>query len=149
MATAQLEVCPVVGTSNTILPPSHPDVDFDQDGLVCPVTKATTTHHHNLHKHPGISGADPKDGAESCPALQKIVSQPEQQAMDEAICPVVGTVSSVLPPEHPSLKDKNDSDVCPVTNAKLGDHKDKIHEHPTVADAPKGAVCPVVGKSAK
>ena len=143
------EVCPVVGTSNTMLPPSHPAVDLDKDGLVCPVTKATTTHHHNLHKHPGIAGSDAKQDAESCPALQKIVSRPEQQAMDEAICPVVGTVSSVLPPEHPSLADKNDTDVCPITNAKLGDHKDKIHQHPKVDDAPKGAVCPVVGKAAK
>ncbi|KAI9871389.1 MAG: hypothetical protein M1823_008462, partial [Watsoniomyces obsoletus] len=77
--------------------------------------------------------------AESCPALQKIVSRPEQKAMDEAICPVVGTVSSVLPPEHPTLANKSDSDVCPVTNAKLGDHRDKITQHPSVADAPKGA----------
>ena len=86
--------------------------------------------------------------AESCPALQKIVSQPEQQAMDEAICPVVGTVSSVLPPDHPSLSTSNDSDVCPKTNAKFGDHKDKIMQHPSVEGAAKGAVCPVVGKSA-
>jgi hypothetical protein len=149
MATATLEVCPVVGTSNTMLPPSHPSIDLDKDGLVCPVTKATTTHHHNLHKHPGISGSDTKMDAESCPALQKIISRPEQKAMDEAICPVVGTVSSVLPPEHPTLANKSDSDVCPVTNAKLGDHRDKITQHPSVADAPKGAVCPVVGKAAK
>jgi hypothetical protein len=149
MATATLEVCPVVGTSNTMLPPSHPDVDLNKDGLVCPVTNATTTHHHNLHKHPGLPSKDAKQDAESCPALQKIVSQPEQQKMDEAICPVVGTVSSVLPPEHPGLEGKKDSDVCPVTNAKLGDHKDKIMVHPKVADAPKGAVCPVVGKKAE
>lgn len=148
MATAALEICPVVGTSNTMLPPSHPDVDLNKDGLVCPVTKASTDHHHNLHKHPGIKASETKQDAEACPALQKIVSRPEQQAMDEAICPVVGTVSSVLPPEHPSLKNKNDSDICPVTNAKLGDHKDKIQQHPSVADAPKGAVCPVVGKKA-
>ena len=89
MATAQLEVCPVVGTSNTMLPPSHPAVDLNKDGLVCPVTNATTTHHHNLHKHPGIKSSDMKMDAESCPALQKVVSQPEQQAMDEAIWLVI------------------------------------------------------------
>ena len=87
--------------------------------------------------------------AESCPALQKIVSRPEQQALDEGICPVVGTVSSVLPPDHPSLASKADEDVCPKTNAKLGDHKGKIQQHPSVADAAKGAVCPVVGKAVK
>ena len=70
------------------------------------------------------------------------------KAMDEEICPVIGTATSVLPPDHPSLSGKNDSDVCPVTNAKLGDHKGKIHEHPSVDGAAKGAVCPVVGKSA-
>ena len=112
------------------------------------MTKATTDHHHNLSKHPGIPAGDSKEGADSCPALQKVVSRPEQQAMDEAICPVVGTVSSVLPPDHPSLASKNDSDICPVTNAKLGDHKDKIQQHPSVKDAAKGAVCPVVGKAA-
>ena len=68
--------------------------------------------------------------------------------MDEEICPVIGTATSVLPPEHPSLSGKKDEDVCPVTNAKLGDHKGKIHQHPSVDNAAKGAVCPVVGKSA-
>jgi hypothetical protein len=145
MATATLEVCPVVGTSNTMLPPSHPSVDLSKDGQVCPVTKASTDHHHNLSKHPGIASSS--NNAEECPALQKIVSRPEQKAMDEEICPVVGTATSVLPPDHPSLKGKNDSDVCPVTNAKLGDHKGKIHQHPSVEDAAKGAVCPVVGKA--
>ncbi|KAI1619654.1 hypothetical protein EDD37DRAFT_202409 [Exophiala viscosa] len=140
------EVCPVVGTTNTVLPPQHPSFDADQPGLVCPVTKATTDHHHNLHKHPGIfDNSSDLSNAGACPALSKIVSRPEQQKMDEAICPVVGTVSSVLPPDHPSTADAKDGDVCPVTNATLGHHKGKVHIHPSVENAPKGAICPVVG----
>ncbi|EXJ59737.1 hypothetical protein A1O7_03884 [Cladophialophora yegresii CBS 114405] len=111
---AATQVCPVVGTTNTVLPPKHPDFDINQPGQVCPVTKATTDHHHNLSKHPGIfDSSSDLSNADNCPALTKIVSRPEQQAMDEAICPVVGTVSSVLPPNHPSTKE-----------AKEGDQKD-------------------------
>lgn len=34
------------------------------------------------------------------------------------VCPVVGTTTSVLPPDHPSY-DVNDPEArCPVTNAK-------------------------------
>lgn len=144
------QVCPIVGTTNTVLPPKHPEFDLNQPGLVCPVTKATTDHHHNLSKHPGIfdSSSDDLSNAESCPALTKIVSRPEQQAMDEAICPVVGTVSSVLPPNHPSTADAKEGDVCPVTNATLSHHKGKVHEHPSLASASKGAICPVVGLKA-
>ncbi|EXJ85102.1 hypothetical protein A1O3_05777 [Capronia epimyces CBS 606.96] len=146
------EVCPVVGTTNTVLPPKHPDFDSNQPGLVCPVTKATTDHHHNLHKHPGLfdpSAAAEHPNADSCPALSRIVSRPDQQAMDEAICPVVGAVSSVLPPNHPSTATANDGEVCPVTNATLAHHKNKVHPHPSLETAPKGAVCPVVGASAR
>ena len=140
------QVCPVVGTTNTVLPPKHPEFDMNQPGLVCPVTKATTDHHHNLHKHPGIfESSDDLSNAESCPALTKIVSRPEQQAMDEAICPVVGAVSSVLPPNHPSTENAKEGDVCPITNATLSHHKGKVHPHPSIENAPKGATCPVVG----
>jgi len=143
------DVCPVVGTTNTFLPPKHPDFDMNQPGLVCPVTKASTDHHRNLHKHPGIfDNTSDLSNAEQCPALTKIVSRPEQQAMDEAICPVVGTVSSVLPPNHPSTENAKEGDVCPVTNAQLGHHKGKVHAHPNVANAPQGATCPVVGATA-
>ncbi|KAJ4506283.1 hypothetical protein HRR75_007138 [Exophiala dermatitidis] len=148
------QVCPVVGTTNTVLPPKHPDFDMNQPGLVCPVTKAKTDHHHNLHKHPGIfetpvTEDDKLPNAAACPALSKIVSEPEQQKMDEAICPVVGAVSSVLPPNHPSTAEAKDSDVCPVTNASLAHHKNKVQPHPNLETAPKGAVCPVVGVPAK
>lgn len=146
-------VCPVVGTTNTVLPPKHPNFDISQPGQVCPVTKATTDHHHNLHKHPGIfnndSASNDLSNAAACPALSKIVSLPDQQALDEAICPVVGAVSSVLPPNHPSTAEAGDNDVCPVTNARLGHHKDKVQPHPNLETAPKGAVCPVVGRAAK
>ncbi|KEF62392.1 uncharacterized protein A1O9_00364 [Exophiala aquamarina CBS 119918] len=148
MATKD-EVCPIVGTTNTFLPPKHPDFDMNQPGLVCPVTKASTDHHHNLHKHPGVfDNASDLSNAEQCPALTKIVSRPEQQAMDEAICPVVGTVSSVLPPNHPPTENAKEGDVCPVTNAQLGHHKGKVHAHPSVANAAQGARCPVVGATA-
>lgn len=140
------EVCPVVGTTNTILPPRHPEFDMNKPGLVCPVTNATTDHHHNLHRHPGVfNSSEDLSNAESCPALSKIVSRPEQQALDEAICPVVGTVSSVLPPHHPSTADAKEGDVCPKTNATLSHHKGKVHQHPNVDHLSKGAVCPVVG----
>ena len=143
---AAAEVCPVVGTTNTVLPPKHPDFDLTKPGQTCPVTKATTDHHHNLSKHPGIfDSSQDLSNADNCPALSKIVSRPEQKAMDEAICPVVGTVSSVLPPNHPSTENAKEGDVCPVTNAKFEHHKGKVHSHPDVTTAAKGAVCPVVG----
>lgn len=144
------QVCPVVGTTNSVLPPKHPDFDINQPGLVCPVTNASTDHHHNLSKHPGIFNSSSEDlsNAESCPALSKIVSRPEQQAMDEAICPVVGTVSSVLPPSHPSTANAKEGDVCPVTNATLAHHKNKVHQHPSLEAVAKDAVCPVVGQRA-
>ena len=35
------------------------------------------------------------------------------------VCPVVGTTTTVLPPDHPSY-DPNDTEArCPVTNAKV------------------------------
>ena len=147
---AAAAVCPVVGTSNTVLPPSHPEFDLSQPGLTCPVTNATTDHHSALHlvKHPSTqipSGANPNDAA-SCPALKKIISEPEQKKLDEAVCPVVGPVSSVLPPDHPSVEGK-ESEVCPVTKASLGSHKGKVGKHPVVdvksVEERKG--CPVVG----
>jgi len=142
------QVCPVVGTTNTVLPPAHPDFDATRPGLVCPVTKATTDHHHHLHKHPGIAvDNSTTTTAAACPALSRIVSQPEGQALDEGICPVVGAVSTVLPPGHPQPRD--DDAACPVTNATLGHHRGKVHPHPSLDAAPKGAVCPVVHQAAK
>lgn len=145
MATAT--ACPVVGTTNDVLPPNHPDVDLTKDGQKCPVVGATTDHHHNLHKHPPVQIEGAKAGpiATECPALKKVVDQPKSKAMDDEICPVVGTATTVLPPDHPSTADAKEGDVCPVTKATVGHHKSKIHEHPNVQAAEKGAVCPVAG----
>src|SRR4051794_35979619 len=111
MATTTQQVCPVVGTTNTVLPPSHPDFDMNTPGLVCPVTKATTDHHGILHRHPGIL-ANTNLSAEACPALKETIDSPKNKALDEAICPVVGPVSTVLPLNHPSID--SGADVCPV-----------------------------------
>ncbi|PVH75455.1 hypothetical protein DL98DRAFT_518642 [Cadophora sp. DSE1049] len=145
MAT-NAQVCPVVGTTNTILPPSHPDFDASKPGLVCPVTNASTDHHHQLHKHPGLPSDISDKDAKSCPALKDQINNEENKALDEGICPVVGPVSTVLPPDHPTPKDG--AEVCPVTKATLKHHKDKVVSHPSVEGAAEGAVCPVVGKKA-
>jgi hypothetical protein len=142
------ERCPIVGTTNSTLPPSHPDVDLSIPGQTCPVVGATTDHHHNLHKHPSVSipeGKEPGDAA-ACPALKKVVEEPQSKAMDDQVCPVAGSVTTVLPPDHPSTEGKSDEAECPVTHAKVGHHKGKVMEHPDVAAAGEGAVCPVVGK---
>lgn len=140
-ATAQ-RVCPIVGTTNITLPPSHRDFDMDTPGLVCPITKATTDHHHVLHKHPEIP-TDTNLSSEACPALKESMNSPQNKTLDEGICPVVGPVSTILPPDHPSID--AGAEVCPVTNASLKHHTNKVHPHPKIEDSPEGAVCPVVG----
>ncbi|PSN72449.1 hypothetical protein BS50DRAFT_252393 [Corynespora cassiicola Philippines] len=140
MATAS--ACPIVGTTNDVLPPNHPEVDLDKDGQTCPVVGAKTDHHHNLHKHPNIAIEQGSPIATECPALKTAVQQPKAQAMDDAICPIVGTATTILPPDHPAMKE---GETCPVTKATVGHHKDKVHSHPSVQAAEKGAVCPVAG----
>lgn len=81
--------------------------------------------------------------AASCPALKNTIDNEENRKLDEGICPVVGPVSTVLPPDHPTPKDGDD--VCPVTKATLKHHKGKVVGHPSVEGAAEGAVCPVVG----
>ncbi|MGI4850616.1 MAG: hypothetical protein ACRYGR_01565 [Janthinobacterium lividum] len=95
---------------------------MDEPGLVCPVVGASTDHHKNLSRHPGIPGATSQNlsDASACPALKKSVKQPEEQALDEALCPVVGSASTILPPDHPSMINNKDGDICPVTKATLG-----------------------------
>ncbi|KAK4112516.1 hypothetical protein N656DRAFT_789670 [Canariomyces notabilis] len=140
--------CPVVGTTNSTLPPSHPDIDLSQPGLVCPVVGATTDHHHNLHKHPNvpIPPDHPAGDASACPILTgKVVNDPKSKEMDDSVCPVVGTATTVLPPDHPSTEGKEDEAACPVTKAKVGHHKGKLVAHPDVSHAKEGAVCPVAG----
>ena len=138
--------CPVVGTTNSTLPPDHPEIDLNEPGQTCPVVGATTDHHHNLHKHPQVpipAGRSAHD-ASACPALTgRIVNEPTSRAMDDEVCPVVGTATTVLPPDHPATEGKGDEEVCPVTKAKVGHHKGKLHGHPDVKG--KEGVCPVAG----
>ena len=88
-----------------------------------------------------------------------------QSLKDDEVCPVIGPATTVLPPDHPSTagaKEVSQSlagyqntpeimlttlqgDVCPVTKATVGHHKNKVHEHPSVQSAQEGAVCPVAG----
>jgi hypothetical protein len=146
-ATNNPEVCPVIGTVNTTLPPTHPDIDLSKPGQVCPVVGAKTEHHHNLHKHPSVTtheGVQAND-ALSCPVARSLASQPKSQAMDDGVCPVVGPATTVLPPDHPSTSGKSQDAECPVTKAKVGHHLGKVMQHPSVEGAPAGAVCPVVG----
>ncbi|PSR99078.1 hypothetical protein BD289DRAFT_361607 [Coniella lustricola] len=151
---SQPGVCPVVGTTNSVLPPSHPEVDLSKPGQTCPVVGAKTEHHSNLHKHPSVPvPSDAKTGATSadaqrCPALRSVVEEPQSQKMDDQVCPVVGPVTTILPPDHPSTEGKADDAVCPVTKAQMGHHKGKVSGHPDVSHASAGAVCPVVGATA-
>ncbi|KAI0473542.1 hypothetical protein GGR56DRAFT_647904 [Xylariaceae sp. FL0804] len=147
MASAQ--VCPVVGTTNTTLPPSHPEVDLNKPGQTCPVVGAKTDHHHNLSQHPSVSAdgpISPSTGsfdAQACPALKGVVNEAKSKEMDDQVCPVVGPVTTVLPPDHPTTEDKADGAECPVTKAKVGHHKDKVVVHPKVENS--SGSCPVTG----
>ncbi|OTB08723.1 hypothetical protein M426DRAFT_316742 [Hypoxylon sp. CI-4A] len=149
---ASAEVCPVVGTTNHTLPPAHPDVDLSKPGQTCPVVGAKTEHHRQLHQHPAVPGSEVQSAttktvgsadAQACPALKSVLNETKSKEMDDRICPVVGSVTTVLPPDHPSTANKSDGDVCPVTKAKVGHHKDKVVVHPHVEGA--SGVCPVTG----
>jgi hypothetical protein len=94
--------------------------------------------------HPPVSSAS--STATSCPVLKNTVNEPEAQKMDDALCPVVGTATTVLPPDHPDMAKAGKEDVCPVTKATVGHHLNKVVTHPSVEGAENGAVCPVTGK---
>lgn len=145
MASAQ--ICPVVGTTTSVLPPNHPSFNADDSSLRCPVTNATVQHHEDIHKHPASNNI-PNDSieamdAQSCPALKKVTSV---GSVKEETCPVVGPVSAYLPPDHPNPADAKEGAVCPVTNAKLEHHAGKVYSHPKVMGDIK--LCPVAGPSA-
>ncbi|KAI0176399.1 hypothetical protein GGR52DRAFT_540790 [Hypoxylon sp. FL1284] len=147
---ASAEVCPVVGTTNHTLPPSHPDIDLSKPGQTCPVVGAKTEHHSKLHQHPSIAGDEAATtktvgsaDAQACPALMGVLNEAKSKEMDDRVCPVVGPVTTVLPPNHPSTATHADGDVCPVTKAQVGHHKDKVIVHPAVEDS--SGVCPVTG----
>jgi hypothetical protein len=140
--------CPVVGTTNSTLPPSHPDIDLSKAGQTCPVVGAKTEHHGNLHKHPSVSDNPTTEStgssdAQACPALKNVVNETKSKEMDDKVCPVVGPVTTVLPPDHPTTQGKTDEAECPVTKAKVGHHKDKVVMHPSMDKA--SGVCPVTG----
>ncbi len=139
MTTQNANVCPVVGSSNTVLPLNHPS--YDPSTLqACPVTNATTEHHQNLVPHPNTNG---DSDANACPVLHPETSSVKESAPTDAVCPVVGPVSSTLPPHHPTV---TEGEVCPVTNATLKHHLGTVSVHPNVGNAPPTATCPVVGK---
>lgn len=145
-------VCPVVGTTNTALPPNHPDVDLAKDGQTCPVVGAKTEHHHNLHQHPSVQVNKDVEtptlhtaSAAACPALKNVVNDPKSKAMDDEVCPVIGPATTILPPDHPSVDNATEEAVCPVTKASIGHHKGKVHGHPSLLKVEHGAVCPVAG----
>ena len=68
--------------------------------------------------------------------------------LDDQVCPVVGTVTTVLPPDHPATAGKPDDAECPVTKARVGHHKGRVVGHPDVSHAKAGAVCHGVGAKA-
>jgi hypothetical protein len=78
--------------------------------------------------------------------LKNTVKEPKAKEMDDALCPVVGTATTVLPPDHPDMLKASAGDVCPVTKATVGHHKDRVVTHPSVEGAADGAVCPVTGQ---
>lgn len=124
--------CPVTGSQVTALPPDHPSTE---SGEVCPVTKATLSHHEGVVKeHPPVpANASAKD----CPVLQR--------AQESKACPVVGTTAQTLPPNHPMSQN---GEICPVTGAKA-EHHANVAEHPSVQQADGTAKCPVTGAVAE
>lgn len=124
--------CPVTGSKVNALPPDHPPTT---NGETCPVTKATITHHKGVvNEHPPVS-ADAS--AKDCPVLQS--------AADSASCPVVGTATNTLPPNHPT---GTNGASCPVTGATNAHHQG-VAERPSVLEANGAARCPVTGAVAE
>lgn len=146
MAAAH-EVCPVVGTTTTVLPPHHPAYDTTDPEARCPITNAKVGHHDtHIQNHPS-SPTVPKSfnqsmDAAQCPALKNAEKKDD---LVDALCPVVGPVSAYLPPSHPKLTEKEAGTICPVTNAKLEHHQDKVHAHPGVPEGAPVQKCPVAG----
>lgn len=161
-------VCPVVGTTNNVLPPHHPAMSsgmptpsitpplpstntllLDPEAR-CPVTNAKVSHHGSdiIHNHPSDPTVPASDkeamDASACPALK---SAAKSETVTDATCPVVGPVNAHLPPTHPVLEEKEAGAVCPVTNATLGHHKGKVLTHPKVESDAPAQKCPVVGGS--
>lgn len=68
------QVCPVVGTTTSVLPPNHPSYDVNDSEARCPVTNAKVEHHHVIHNHPGGNAISHESttsmDATACPALK-------------------------------------------------------------------------------
>lgn len=116
----------------------------------CPITNAKVSHHDIIHNHPS-SPTIPNDShqsidAGSCPALKNANTK---GTITDATCPVVGPVSAYLPPTHPKLVEADSGKVCPVTNATLEHHKEKVHAHPAVENDAPVQQCPVAGNMMK
>jgi hypothetical protein len=90
-------VCPVVGTTTTVLPPDHPEFNPNDTEARCPVTNAKVSHHNNIiHSHPSsptIPDDNSKRDATLCPAMKNAAAKEE---VVEATCPVVGPVSATV-----------------------------------------------------
>lgn len=128
MSTDQ-QTCPVTGSTVTTLPPDHPETNGSDKP--CPVTKATTAHHKDaIRRHPSVPATATQ---EECPVLSK--------AKQENVCPIVGTATTSLPPNHPTTMT---GDVCPVTNAKLSDHAGVVKGHPAISSQASAKDCPVL-----
>ncbi|KAK3056012.1 hypothetical protein LTR09_003246 [Extremus antarcticus] len=129
------QVCPVIGSTATVLPPDHPQFNANDPEARCPITNAKVEHHNNIiHPHPSsstIPDDSSKRDATRCPAMN---ASAQDDSVADATCPVVGSVSAMLPPSHPKLTPDEAGQVCPVTNATLEHHKDKVHEHPSVPE---------------
>ncbi|KAK3660811.1 hypothetical protein LTR56_000569 [Elasticomyces elasticus] len=145
-----MSVCPVVGTSTSVLPPDHPALSSDPEAR-CPITNAKVAHHdrHIIHNHPSSPTIPHDDKSKSmdanlCPAVHSLT---RSNTLENEICPVVGAVSAYLPPTHPKLNEQDSGKICPVTNATLEHHEGKLHLHPSVADDAPVSKCPVAGAS--
>lgn len=97
-------VCPVVGTTTSVLPPNHPSYDVTDTEARCPITNAKVAHHDAdvIHNHPSGPEQMTQD-ATQCPALKGANAK---GTITDATCPVVGPVSAMLPPSHPKLGEK-------------------------------------------
>jgi len=145
---ASAQVCPVIGTTTTSLPPNHPTYDTSNLEARCPVTNAKVAHHNAniIHNHPDgptiPHEIDSSMDAKQCPALKNANSS---GSVTDATCPVVGPVSAYLPPTHPDVTKEEAGKVCPVTNATLEHHEGRVQQHPRVPNDASAQKCPVAG----
>ena len=80
------------------------------------MTNAKVQHHGKdvIHSHPD-SAQIPDEKTEAmdasaCPAVKGAAAD----KIVDGVCPVVGAVSTYLPPAHPAVEDGKAGEVCPV-----------------------------------